>query len=53
VAVIQDGRVAELGSHDELVAAGGVYAELWRSWHGDRPTAAAAPRPTPDVAAIS
>jgi ABC-type multidrug transport system fused ATPase/permease subunit len=36
VAVVEDGRIAELGSHDELVAAGGSYAALWRSWHGDR-----------------
>ncbi|SCL13163.1 ABC-type multidrug transport system, ATPase and permease component [Micromonospora rhizosphaerae] len=34
VAVVEDGRIAELGSHDELVAAGGSYAALWRSWHG-------------------
>lgn len=32
VAVIEDGRIAELGSHDELVAAEGSYAALWRSW---------------------
>jgi ABC-type multidrug transport system fused ATPase/permease subunit len=36
VAVVEDGRIAELGSHDELVEAGGAYAALWRSWHGDR-----------------
>jgi len=36
VAVVEDGRIAELGSHAELVAAGGSYAALWRSWHGDR-----------------
>jgi ABC-type multidrug transport system fused ATPase/permease subunit len=36
VAVIEDGRISELGSHDELVRAGGAYASLWRSWHGDR-----------------
>jgi ATP-binding cassette subfamily C protein len=34
VAVIDGGRVIELGGHDELVAAQGVYASLWRSWQG-------------------
>jgi len=34
VAVVEDGRIAELGAHDELVAAGGAYAALWESWHG-------------------
>ncbi|MFI1418773.1 ABC transporter ATP-binding protein [Streptomyces sp. NPDC020731] len=38
VAVMEDGRLTELGTHDALVAAGGVYAALWHSWHGDRPT---------------
>jgi ATP-binding cassette subfamily C protein len=35
VAVMQDGRLTELGTHHDLVAAGGTYAELWRSWHGE------------------
>ncbi|MEV4346036.1 ABC transporter ATP-binding protein [Actinoplanes sp. NPDC049596] len=36
VAVVENGRITELGSHDELVAANGPYAALWRSWHGER-----------------
>jgi ABC-type multidrug transport system fused ATPase/permease subunit len=34
VAVVEDGRISELGSHDELVERGGSYAALWSSWHG-------------------
>ncbi|WP_030931068.1 ABC transporter ATP-binding protein [Streptomyces sp. NRRL B-24720] len=37
VAVMEDGRITELGAHDDLVAADGAYAALWRSWHADRP----------------
>jgi ABC-type multidrug transport system fused ATPase/permease subunit len=34
VAVVEDGRITELGSHRDLMAANGAYADLWRSWHG-------------------
>ncbi|MFH0517653.1 ABC transporter ATP-binding protein [Streptomyces sp. M41] len=34
IAVVENGRISELGSHDDLVSAGGAYAALWRSWHG-------------------
>jgi ATP-binding cassette subfamily B protein len=32
IAVVDDGRIVELGSHDELVAAGGRYAEMYATW---------------------
>jgi ABC-type multidrug transport system fused ATPase/permease subunit len=32
IAVVINGRIAELGSHHELVAANGEYAQLWRAW---------------------
>ncbi|WP_454049623.1 ABC transporter ATP-binding protein [Cellulomonas sp. Marseille-Q8402] len=32
VAVVDAGRISEIGPHDDLVAAGGDYAALWHSW---------------------
>jgi ABC-type multidrug transport system fused ATPase/permease subunit len=35
IAVIDDGRISEWGSHDQLLAANGAYARLWRSWRDE------------------
>jgi ATP-binding cassette, subfamily B, heavy metal transporter len=35
IVVLHHGRVAESGSHDELLAAGGRYAEMWRLQNGE------------------
>ncbi len=32
IIVLEHGRIAETGSHDELIAAGGLYAGLYSSW---------------------
>jgi len=34
IAVVDDGQILELGTHDELVALGGRYAALYASWVG-------------------
>lgn len=39
IAVLEDGQVVEVGSHAELVAAGGRYAELDASWRRQDATA--------------
>ncbi|MEU9040085.1 MULTISPECIES: ABC transporter ATP-binding protein [unclassified Kitasatospora] len=36
IAVVEGGRISEYGSHPQLVAAGGPYAALWRSWRDER-----------------
>ncbi len=37
VAVVEGGRITELGTHDELIERGGSYAALWRSWRDEAP----------------
>ena len=32
IVVVGDGRLLEVGSHDELVALGGHYAEMYDTW---------------------
>jgi len=35
IAVVEQGRISEYGAHPDLVAAGGPYAALWRSWRDE------------------
>ena len=37
IIVLQDGNVAENGTHDELIEAGGLYADLWRAQETSSP----------------
>jgi ATP-binding cassette subfamily B protein len=39
IGVVDGGRIAELGSHDELVAAGGRYAAMFATWESHTGTA--------------
>jgi ATP-binding cassette subfamily B protein len=39
IAVVDEGGIAEIGTHDELIARGGRYAALYASWAGGLATA--------------
>jgi ATP-binding cassette subfamily C protein len=40
ILVIEDGRIVERGTHEQLLARGGRYAELYRTQFGTEPVAA-------------
>lgn len=35
ILVLKDGNFIQSGTHDELIASGGLYADLWRMQYGD------------------
>jgi ATP-binding cassette, subfamily B, bacterial len=37
IAVLESGRLVELGTHDELLAQGGLYAAMWNAWEAGAP----------------
>ena len=37
VGVVADGRLAELGTHEDLVAQRGRYADLYATWTASHP----------------
>jgi ATP-binding cassette subfamily B protein len=39
IAVLAEGRLVELGSHEELLDRGGLYASMWRAWQAGAPEA--------------
>lgn len=49
IVVIEDGRVLEQGTHTDLLARGGRYAELYRTQFEDDPPVSLRGRSAPQV----
>lgn len=47
IGVVDAGHLAELGTHDDLVALGGRYFDLYSAWQGAQDPASPAPSPRP------
>jgi len=47
IAVIDDGQIIELGSHDELIQLGGRYAEMFETWSSHSETEESPPLNSP------
>ncbi|MBK5222813.1 MAG: ABC transporter ATP-binding protein [Acidimicrobiia bacterium] len=48
IVVLDGGQIVEVGPHDELVATGGRYAEMWRAYQGDDTAAVGTAAAVPD-----
>ncbi|MFJ8794696.1 ABC transporter ATP-binding protein [Streptomyces sp. NPDC102462] len=48
ILVVDEGRIRERGTHDELLAAGGLYADLYRTQFDRQGQGAAGPGPHPN-----
>jgi ATP-binding cassette subfamily B protein len=46
IAVVDDGRIIEVGSHSDLIAEGGRYAEMYETWVSQSEVAASTPPAT-------
>jgi len=47
ILVVDQGRIREQGTHEELLAAGGLYAELYRTQFARQPARPSEPATTP------
>jgi ATP-binding cassette subfamily B protein len=53
ILVVDDGRIVERGRHDELLSAGGLYAELYRTQFEGQAASSSSPLPRPAESPIA